>query len=66
MREGGDRARFALEAGERIRPRREISRQNLDRDVASQLRVARAIHRAPPARPERRDVFVRTEARAGR
>ena len=39
--------------------------QDLERDVAIQLRVARAIHLAHAARAERGKDFVRAEAGAG-
>ena len=39
--------------------------QDLDRDVAIQLRVARAIHLAHAAGPEGREDFVGAEASAG-
>jgi hypothetical protein len=38
--------------------------QNLDRDVAIQLRIARALHFAHAAGTERRQNFVRTKASA--
>ena len=39
-------------------------RQDLQRDVAVQLRVVRPIHLAHPAAAEWRDDFVRADARA--
>ena len=44
--------RLALEAREAIRVGRELGRQDLDRDVAPELRVARAIHLAHAARAD--------------
>ena len=44
---------------------REGIRQDLDRDVAIELRVARAIDLAHAARADRRDDFVRAETSAG-
>jgi hypothetical protein len=38
--------------------------QDLDRDLAFQVRVGRAIHLAHPTRAERRDDLIRAEARA--
>ena len=57
--------RFALEAREAIGIVRERVRQDLDRDVAIQLRVARAIDLAHAACADRGDDFVDAEARAG-
>ena len=53
MRERGDGLGFALEPREGRRVRGERVRQDLDRDVAIQLRVARAVHLAHPAGAER-------------
>ena len=51
----GEHARFALEARQAIRDRpRTTSRQDLERDVAPQLRVARAIDLAHAAGAEQR------------
>ena len=49
MIERGEHAGFALEAGQPIGVRGEQRRQDLDRDVASELRVARAVDLAHPA-----------------
>ena len=57
--------RFALEAGETIGIVGEDVRKDLDRDVALQLRVARAIDLAHAARAERSDDLV-TPRRATR
>ena len=50
--ERGEHARFALEAGEPIGMRRELARQDLDRDVASEPRIARAVDLAHAARAD--------------
>ena len=59
-----ERLRFALETRQAIGIVGERVRQNLDRDLASQLRVARAIHLAHAAGTEYRDDLIRAEARA--
>ena len=56
--------RFALEAREPIRIGRERVRQDLQRDVAIQLRVARAIDLTHAARAEQRNHFVGTDTSA--
>src|SRR6185295_10230074 len=61
MVERGDRLRFALEARAHFRIRREVLREHLDSDFATQARVLRAIHFAHAARTEGRNDFVRTE-----
>ena len=58
-------ARFALEPSESIGIRREGRRQNLDRDLALRLGVARAIDLAHAAGTERAGDFVRAEVDAG-
>ena len=50
---------FAFEACEAIGVARESTRQNLDCDVASERRVARAVYLPHPAHAKRRDDFVR-------
>ena len=55
--------RFALEAGQTFGIARERVGQDLERDVALQLGVARAIHLAHPARPERRENFIMPDER---
>ena len=55
---------FAFEARHAIGVRRERRRQDLQRDVATQLRIACAIHFAHPAGAEGREDFVGAEARA--
>jgi hypothetical protein len=62
--QGRQHPRLALEARQPLGILREEVRQNLQRDVAPQLRVARAIDLAHSACPERRDDLVRTQPRA--
>ena len=57
--------RFALEAGEPLGIRRDRGRQDLDGDLALQLRVGRPIHLAHPACADLGGDFVGAEARAG-
>ena len=52
MIERGEHPRLALEAGQAFGIAREDSRQDLDGDVATQLRVARAVHLAHAARAQ--------------
>jgi hypothetical protein len=59
--EAGKHLRLAVEAREALRVAREGGRQNLERHVASQLRVARAIDLAHP----RRRAFPLTEPNLG-
>ena len=61
MRERGDRLRLALEAGARPGVGRQRIRKDLDRHVAIELRVARAIHLAHSAGAQRGEDFVQTE-----
>ena len=49
MIERGEHARFAFEAGQAVGVVLERARQDFDRDVATQPRVARAVHFAHPA-----------------
>ena len=58
--------RFALEAREAVGIEGEELGQNLERDVAIELRVARAIDLAHSARADGREDFVRAEAGAVR
>src|SRR2546426_7736068 len=44
---------------------RESRRQNLDRNIAAQSGIARAIHLTHPARTKWSDYFVRAKFRAG-
>ena len=64
LRDASD-LRLALKPREPIGVAREQIRQNLDRDIAIELRVPRAIHLAHAARADRRDDFVRAEMGAG-
>ena len=57
---------FALKAREPIAIGRERRRQDLDRDLALQLRVGRPIHLAHPAFADLGGDFVDAEAGAGR
>ncbi len=57
--------RFAAESREAIRIVGDRRQQHLDRDVAIQLGIARAIHLAHAAGAEGGEDFVRAEARAG-
>ncbi len=66
MAERGDRAGLALEAGAPVGIGRNTLRQDLDRDVAAEPRVARAVDLAHPSGPNEADDFVRTEADARR
>ena len=63
QRRGG--SRFLLEALQPVGIGARRSRENLDRDVAPEARVARAIDLAHPARAEQRIDFVGTEMDTG-
>ena len=52
MIQARDRARFLLEATEAFRVGGDVRRQDLDRDVAPEPRVVRAIHLAHAAGAE--------------
>ena len=65
MVEGGERAGFAREARRAIGIARDRFRKNLQRDVALEPGIARAIHLAHPAGAERRNNFVVTDAGPG-
>ena len=65
VRERRDRLGFGLEARQRVGVVDEVLRQHLDRDVALEPRIARAVHLAHPAGAERRQDLVRAEALAG-
>ena len=56
---------LALEAREPLGIGRERLRQDLQRDLTTELRVARAIHLTHPARAEWRDHFIGPEPGAG-
>ena len=62
MVQRGEDLCFTLEACEAIGIERERVRDDFQRDVATELRVARAIDLAHGAGPERRQDFVRAEA----
>jgi hypothetical protein len=64
MVERGEHLRLAFEARKPVGIERVALRQDLQRDVAIELRVTRAIHLAHPARTNRRKYFVRAEAGA--
>ena len=59
------RAGFLLESLEAIEVGTECAGQYLDRNLTPEPRIARAIDLAHAAGAERRDDFVRPEARAG-
>lgn len=59
-----DGVRFAFEALSRVGVGREAVGEGLDRDHASESRVARCVDRAHPAGAEGRNDFIRAEARA--
>ncbi len=65
MREGGHGLRLALEARIRLRVESQILRQDLDRDLAIERRVAGAVNLPHPSRAERPEDLVVTEVRAG-
>ena len=56
---------LALEPREPFRILGERAGQNLQRDVAVELRIARAVNLAHSARPNGGDHFIRTDANAG-
>ena len=64
MVQRGEELRFACEAGEAFRIAAERVGDDLDRDVAPQFRVARAIDFAHAASAQRRDDLIRTELAA--
>jgi len=66
MVERREEFRYALEARQPIRILRERLRQDLDRDVALQPRIARAVDLTHSARPDERDHFVDSETNAWR
>src|SRR5216684_1531610 len=59
------RARLLLEATQAVRVLGERQRQDLDRHVARDARIAGPVDLPHPARPERGEDLVRAEARAG-
>src|SRR5262245_42801313 len=58
-------ARFAFEARAKIRALRQMPREHLDGDLATEPRVAGAIHLPHPARSKRRNDFIGSEAGRG-
>ena len=65
MVQRGERLCFARETREAFGVARERVGQDFDRDVAIELRIARAIHLAHAACADVRDDFIDAEARAG-
>ena len=65
MVQGAGGARLLLEAAQPIRVGREGRGQHLDRDLAPEPRVPRAVDLAHPARAEGREHLVGAEASAG-
>src|ERR1044071_6421153 len=61
MIQPGGRPRLALESLQRFRVRGDVVRKNLDRDVAPEARVARAIDLGHPPAAEQSSDFVRPE-----
>jgi len=59
------RPRLLLEPPQAVRIRREGHRQHLDRDVAPQARILRAVDLPHPAGADRREDLVRPESGAG-
>src|SRR5688572_3200991 len=62
----GHRARLPLEPGQRINDVGGTSWKHLNRHVAPEPRVVRAVHLAHAARPDRPSYFVRTKPSTGR
>jgi hypothetical protein len=65
MIEGREYVCLAFEASQAIRMSREQIRQDLEGNVAMQLRIARPVNFAHAACPERADDLIRTEHRSG-
>ena len=65
MIERGEHLRFTLEPRHALGIVREGARQDLQRDVAIELRVAGAEHFAHPACPERGTDFIRADSGSG-
>lgn len=63
QRRGG--ARFLLEAAQSVGISRECRRQNFDRDIAHEPRIARSIDFAHAARADERADLIRAEVCAG-
>ena len=66
MIERGEQLRLAREPRQAVRIECEPLGQHLQRDVAIQLRVARAVHLAHGARTEGGDDVVGTDPKTGR
>src|SRR5437867_1175086 len=66
MVERGGGPRFLLKAAEAIGIGRELRGQDLDGDIASEARIARAVDLAHAAGANGRDDLIRAEPRAGR
>lgn len=62
VRELRDRLRLSLEANLQLHIRSEVIRENLDRDLAIEARVAPLPDLAHTSGPETRDDLIRTEA----
>jgi len=62
--DGRQRLRFAIEPREPVGVARERIGQDLQRNIAIELRISRAEHLAHPANTDARDDFVDAEARA--
>jgi hypothetical protein len=60
-----NRACFFFEPAQPIGIRGELGGQDLDRDIATEPAVPRAVHLTHPARAERSDHFVRSDRRSG-
>lgn len=65
MVKGGEDLGFAPKPGQAIGIIGDGGQEDLDRDVAVQSTVVRAIGLAHPARPEGSDDLIRAEARTG-
>src|SRR5450830_333158 len=65
MIQGREDVRLALKSGEAIRVAGKGVGEDLQRDVAAKLRIARAIHLPHAAAPKGREDLVRAEAGAG-
>ena len=65
MRQRRNGARFTLEPRDRVGPSADVGRQHLDRDIAIEFGVARAIDLAHAPCADRPDDFIAAEARAG-
>jgi len=61
----GEHLRFALKSGEAVRIQGKNFGQDLERDVAIQPGIARAIHFAHAPGANQRQDFVRAESHAG-